>query len=100
MKNACLVLTDSGGIQEETTCLGVACVTIRENTERPVTVKDGTNLIAGTSISGIREAITRQMVRKAQIHIPEKWDGKAAERISSTLVDVVTRQVPLGIGNP
>ena len=56
MKNARLALTDSGGIQEETTCLGVPCVTIRENTERPVTVEHGTNMLAGTSAEGIRKS--------------------------------------------
>lgn len=86
MKNARLVLTDSGGVQEETTCLGVACVTIRETTERPVTVTDGTNVVAGTSIPGIRKAIERQMSRKRRGHIPEKWDGKTAQRIVKILV--------------
>jgi UDP-N-acetylglucosamine 2-epimerase (non-hydrolysing) len=86
MKNARLVLTDSGGIQEETTCLGIPCVTVRENTERPATVKHGTNVIAGTSIAGIREAIKLQMARKTRPSAPEKWDGRAAERIVSVIV--------------
>lgn len=81
MKNARLVLTDSGGIQEETTCLGVPCVTIRENTERPITVERGTNVTAGTSVAGIRQAIGQQMYRQGQASIPEKWDGRAAQRI-------------------
>jgi UDP-N-acetylglucosamine 2-epimerase (non-hydrolysing) len=85
MKNARLVLTDSGGVQEETTCLGVPCVTLRENTERPVTVKHGTNVIAGTSSSGIRRAIAHQLTRKTRPCIPEKWDGKAAPRIVAVL---------------
>lgn len=66
MKRARLVLTDSGGIQEETTCLGVPCVTIRENTERPVTVDHGTNIVAGTSVEGIRRAASRQMAMRFQ----------------------------------
>ena len=92
MKNAGLVLTDSGGIQEETTCLGVPCVTIRENTERPVTVKHGTNVIAGTSSSGIRKAIARQMARKVKPCVPEKWDGKAAQRIIPILISSARKQ--------
>jgi UDP-N-acetylglucosamine 2-epimerase (non-hydrolysing) len=89
MKNARLVLTDSGGIQEETTCLGVPCVTIRNNTERPVTMKLGTNVIAGTSPSGIRHAIARQLSRKTKACIPEKWDGRAAERIVRVIANSV-----------
>jgi UDP-N-acetylglucosamine 2-epimerase (non-hydrolysing) len=91
MKNARLVLTDSGGIQEETTCLGVPCITLRENTERPVTVKHGTNMIAGTSASGIRKAVSRQISRKARMRAPEKWDGKTAERIVGILVNALGR---------
>jgi UDP-N-acetylglucosamine 2-epimerase (non-hydrolysing) len=89
MKNAHLILTDSGGVQEESTCLGVPCVTIRNNTERPVTVKHGTNVIAGTSVPGIRRSIARQLSRKVQACVPEKWDGKAAERIVKILAKTV-----------
>jgi UDP-N-acetylglucosamine 2-epimerase (non-hydrolysing) len=92
MKNARLVLTDSGGIQEESTCLGVPCVTIRENTERPVTVKHGTNVVAGTSAAGIRKAIARQMARKVKPCVPEKWDGRAAERIVRVLANAGRKQ--------
>jgi UDP-N-acetylglucosamine 2-epimerase (non-hydrolysing) len=81
MKHAVLVVTDSGGIQEETTCLGVPCVTVRDNTERPVTVTCGTNVIAGTASHSIREAIERQIHRAPAAQRPEKWDGKAAQRI-------------------
>jgi UDP-N-acetylglucosamine 2-epimerase (non-hydrolysing) len=90
MKHASLVVTDSGGIQEETTCLGVPCVTVRENTERPVTLTCGTNVIAGTKSSGIRHAIRtlRNGVQKKQI--PEKWDGRAAERIVSAITSQLT----------
>ena len=89
MKNARLVLTDSGGIQDETTCLGVSCVTLRENTERPATIEHGTNLLAGASVAGIRVAIARQLSRRQRIRIPEKWDGKAAQRIVSILASAV-----------
>jgi UDP-N-acetylglucosamine 2-epimerase (non-hydrolysing) len=95
MKNARLVLTDSGGIQEETTCLGVPCVTIRENTERPVTVKSGTNVVAGTSSAGIRQAITDQWSRKTRPCVPEKWDGKAAQRIVRLLASALRKEVPV-----
>jgi UDP-N-acetylglucosamine 2-epimerase (non-hydrolysing) len=92
MKNARLVLTDSGGIQEETTCLGIPCVTLRENTERPVTVQRGTNVIAGTSAARIGEAIEQQLAIRRRSSIPEKWDGKAAERILPILVAQVEKQ--------
>jgi len=81
MSNAALVVTDSGGIQEETTCLGVPCVTVRENTERPITIKTGTNLLAGVTTNGIRAAIRRQLNVRVVGAMPELWDGKAAIRI-------------------
>lgn len=92
MKNASIVVTDSGGIQEETTCLGIPCVTVRENTERPVTVEKGTNIIAGTSREGIRAAIRTQSQREANVSVPMHWDGKAATRIVEVLVRVGANQ--------
>ena len=89
MSNAALVVTDSGGIQEETTCLGVPCVTVRENTERPITVKVGTNILAGVSREGIRVAIRRQVRSKTAGAVPELWDGKSAARI----VDAIRQEV-------
>jgi UDP-N-acetylglucosamine 2-epimerase (non-hydrolysing) len=86
MKHAELVVTDSGGIQEETTCLGVPCVTVRENTERPITVACGTNTIAGTRSENIQEAVKTQKNRKASGGTPEKWDGKAGSRIIETIM--------------
>ena len=86
MKNAAIVVTDSGGIQEETTCLGVPCVTIRENTERPVTIEMGTNVLAGTSTEGICDAIHAQLARPAGKVMPPHWDGQAAGRIVEVLV--------------
>jgi UDP-N-acetylglucosamine 2-epimerase (non-hydrolysing) len=86
MKHARLVVTDSGGIQEETTCLGIPCVTVRENTERPVTVEQGTNTIAGTTAPQISAAIRRQLERRSGGVVPEKWDGHAAIRIVDVLV--------------
>jgi len=87
MKNASLVVTDSGGIQEETTCLGVPCVTVRENTERPVTITCGTNTLAGTSKGSISFAVKSQAGREKSSRVPEKWDGKAAGRIVGALVE-------------
>lgn len=88
MKHAALVITDSGGIQEETTCLGVPCVTVRNNTERPVTIEKGTNVLAGIESAGIRAAIQRQLCAPRTAAIPEKWDGKSAHRIIETICRV------------
>ena len=85
MMHARLVVTDSGGIQEETTCLGVPCVTVRENTERPVTVTCGTNVIAGTKKESVQKAVANQMKGRSATFIPDKWDGKAAVRIVQTV---------------
>jgi UDP-N-acetylglucosamine 2-epimerase (non-hydrolysing) len=81
-----VVLTDSGGIQEETTVLGVPCLTIRDNTERPVTIECGTNRLAGTTRSSILEA-WRQLSSepKKALRIPPLWDGKAGERCHAAL---------------
>lgn len=87
MKHAALVVTDSGGVQEETTCLAVPCVTVRENTERPVTVQCGTNRVAGTQAENIRRAIREQISKPGQPQIPEKWDGKAAGRLLEIIVE-------------
>lgn len=85
MKHARLVVTDSGGIQEETTALGIPCVTVRENTERPVTIRMGTNLLAGTGRSTIREGIRSQLACPRRGQIPALWDGGAAARIIEIL---------------
>lgn len=86
MKHAKLVVTDSGGIQEETTILGIPCVTVRENTERPVTVENGTNTIAGTKTDAIKNAIRRQLNLKTGNGVPKNWDGRAGARIIDILV--------------
>jgi len=80
MAGARLVLTDSGGIQEETTALGVPCLTMRENTERPVTITEGTNLLAGTSGPQILSAAEKILAAPPQGRRPHLWDGKAALR--------------------
>jgi UDP-N-acetylglucosamine 2-epimerase (non-hydrolysing) len=87
MSSAKLVLTDSGGIQEETTALGVPCITLRENTERPVTVSDGTNTVVGTEPERIREAFADILETGGKRgRVPALWDGKAAERVVDVLV--------------
>jgi len=94
MADAKLVLTDSGGIQEETTVLGVPCITLRENTERPVTITEGTNILTGTNPATIRAEVEKILAAKAkQGKIPEKWDGKAAERIIEILANDLSRKV-------
>lgn len=80
-----VVLTDSGGIQEETTVLGVPCLTIRENTERPVTVECGTNRLAGTSQASILEAWRQMSNEPKKGGIPPLWDGNAGERCRTVL---------------
>lgn len=85
-KDAEVVLTDSGGLQEETTALGVPCVTIRENTERPITVDLGTNVLAGTSTEAILAAYPESLAKRERATVPPLWDGKASERIWRVLV--------------
>lgn len=87
--NAAFVMTDSGGVQEETTVLGVPCLTLRTNTERPITVSQGTNVIGGVTKASIERGMA-ELDRKTsgkQMHIPELWDGHTAERIVSVLLD-------------
>ena len=82
-----LVLTDSGGIQEETTVLGIPCVTLRETTERPITVEMGTNVVAGTDPQKITGAALAALGRSKPVNyqVPPLWDGHTAERILSAL---------------
>ncbi len=89
LSGARLVLTDSGGIQEETAVLGIPCVTLRENTERPITVEMGANKIAGTDTAKIVEAANRALDKprnKSALRIPALWDGRTADRILDALV--------------
>ncbi len=91
LSRATLVLTDSGGIQEETTALGVPCLTLRENTERPITISQGTNQLVGTQPEKILAAAREVLSGKAKTgRIPPLWDGHAAERIA----DILLREVP------
>ena len=83
-----IVLTDSGGIQEETTVLGVPCLTFRENTERPITVTHGTNRVVGLDPARVALAVDEILAATAPVlRIPELWDGHAAERIVEVLVE-------------
>lgn len=88
MAHARLVITDSGGIQEETTVLGVPCITVRENTERPITVTEGTNVLIGMSRERILEESYKILAGNGkQGRKPELWDGRAAERIVEILLE-------------
>ena len=87
MDSARLVFTDSGGIQEETTVLGVACLTFRENTERPITVSEGTNQIVGTDPARVAAAVDEVLgsAGRSEHPVPELWDGRTADRIIAVL---------------
>jgi UDP-N-acetylglucosamine 2-epimerase (non-hydrolysing) len=92
MASASVVLTDSGGIQEETTALGVPCLTLRENTERPVTVEQGTNTLVGRDRGAIIGEIDRILTGGGkQGRVPELWDGRSAERIAAHLAEWLAR---------
>jgi UDP-N-acetylglucosamine 2-epimerase (non-hydrolysing) len=86
-RRATVVITDSGGIQEETTYLGTPCLTVRENTERPITVQVGTNMLVGRDPARMRaavEAVLHGHWRKGEV--PPLWDGHAAERIAAVIL--------------
>ena len=86
MKGATVVLTDSGGVQEETTALGVPCLTLRQNTERPITVEQGTNTLIGRDFTALRAAVDAIVAGGGKRgRLPELWDGRTAGRIAAHL---------------
>ena len=90
MSKSKLVLTDSGGLQEETTALGIPCITIRENTERPVTITEGTNQLVGTDRDKIVKIGKETLEGNGKSgRIPKFWDGKTAQRIVDVLLENV-----------
>jgi UDP-N-acetylglucosamine 2-epimerase (non-hydrolysing) len=97
--DASLVLTDSGGIQEETTVLGVPCLTLRESTERPVTVSSGTNRVVGRDPERIVEEALCVLESPIRIRrIPERWDGRAGQRIVEQLGSELSGGLPVALG--
>lgn len=94
IKDATLVITDSGGIQEETTALGVPCLTMRDNTERPITVEQGTNVVVGRDRALIVRHVNEILAGGGKRgRVPELWDGRASERIAAHLVPWLARRV-------
>jgi UDP-N-acetylglucosamine 2-epimerase (non-hydrolysing) len=91
MSKSSIVLTDSGGLQEETTFLGIPCLTLRESTERPVTVTEGTNIIVGNQTEKIIRAYDMRIHQNTAINKnpPKYWDGATAERIADIILQEV-----------
>ncbi|MBK6963931.1 MAG: UDP-N-acetylglucosamine 2-epimerase (non-hydrolyzing) [Bacteroidales bacterium] len=90
VENSLAVITDSGGITEETTVMGIPCLTLRDNTERPETIEVGTNMLVGTNPENIKPALSLLFSNKWKAgKIPELWDGNSAERIVEHLIDIL-----------
>ncbi|WP_157264932.1 non-hydrolyzing UDP-N-acetylglucosamine 2-epimerase [Azohydromonas aeria] len=95
MSQATLLLTDSGGLQEESTALGVPCLTLRENTERPITVEQGTNTLVGRDHDAIVQGVAQVLAGQGKRgRVPELWDGRAAERIAADLWQWLAGRMP------
>ena len=95
MDAARLVLTDSGGVQEETTALGVRCITLRDTTERPITMTEGTNRLVGSDPAAILPAARKALgAGPVEARMPPLWDGRAGERIAA----ILARPPGLGAG--
>ena len=94
VRTARAVVTDSGGIQEETTWLGIPCVTLRETTERPSTVEIGSNELVGTEPAMVRDAIARACSAETSSSVPPLWDGNAAERIARIVLQFMETSSP------
>jgi len=94
---ASVVFTDSGGLQEETTALGIPCVTLRSNTERPVTVSEGTNILAGTSANGVQKAFLQALQHRVEGNkrLPKFWDGESSGRIINVLKGMFDSRVAI-----
>ena len=88
MAKSLAVITDSGGIQEETTFLGVRCITLRQNTERPITIEKGTNILIGDDILKLEQSVDEIINNNnTKRKIPKKWDGSSSKRIVKILLD-------------
>jgi UDP-N-acetylglucosamine 2-epimerase (non-hydrolysing) len=96
LSNATLVLTDSGGVQEEATALSVPCLTMRDSTERPITVEEGTNIVVRRDREQILSLVADvQKTGGKRGRMPELWDGRAAERIVERLADWLLERKPV-----
>ena len=99
LDRAALVLTDSGGLQEETTVLGVPCLTARPNTERPVTIAEGTNRLVESTREAVGQAVALVLAARSDAGYrpgrPEGWDGRAAERVIAALEEAFSLSNPL-----
>jgi UDP-N-acetylglucosamine 2-epimerase (non-hydrolysing) len=92
-QHAAVVITDSGGMQEETTFLGVPCLTLRENTERPITVEQGSNVLIGADLDRLRAEVARSLRDSGRRgRVPPLWDGRASERIAAVIAANRTRR--------
>jgi UDP-N-acetylglucosamine 2-epimerase (non-hydrolysing) len=95
MKGSRLVITDSGGVQEETTALGVPCLTARDTTERPITITQGTNTLIGLSTDALKRAVADVLETGGKRgRLPELWDGRAAERVTERIADFLAAGAP------